>query len=314
MNKFDVVCIGNAAVDVPLNYIDEKVFTTDSYAIDRILPTVGGSGTNVSTVLTHLGKKVKLITLLGNDLLGDYLVDHCRNTGIDVSHIVRRDTVDTPLSIGIVKPDGERNFIVSKSSSTFHFSADDVSLEALNNVQLLHFASIFIMPRFDCEGLSKIFRQAKKKGIIVCADMMKSRTGKRLDAIESALAYVDYFFANDEEASFLTSLAEDADISRRLMDCGVGNVVIKKGKRGCYIRNAEIEENCPAFLSEEVIDTIGAGDNFAAGFITGILDGLSFRDCARFANATASISVEAVGSTSGVKNKQQVLDLFSNHN
>ncbi|MBG0786544.1 MAG: carbohydrate kinase family protein [Anaerolineaceae bacterium] len=311
MTEFDVLCIGNSAVDVPLNYVDERILSTDSYVIKRIVPVVGGSGTNVSTVLSHLGMKVRFVTLLGDDLLGRFLINHCEEAGIDISGIKRLQTVDTPLSIGLVKRDGERNFIVSESSSTFHFSAEDVDLEMMDGVKLLHFASIFIMPRFDVLGLTKIFREAKSKGVIVCADMMKSRKGERLNAIKSALPFVDYFFANYDEASFLTGKSDENDIATELMQCGVGNVIIKKGRSGCFIKNSEIEVQCPAFVNEDLVDTIGAGDNFVAGFITGLIDGLDIQDCGRFANATASISVGTVGSTEGVRNKEQVLALFN---
>lgn len=310
MTDFDVLCIGNSAVDVPLNYVDENILTTDSYVIKRIAPVVGGSGTNVSTVLSHLGKKVRFITLLGDDLLGGFLINHCEEAGIDVSGIKKLKTVDTPLSVGLVKRDGERNFIVSESSSTFRFSAEDVDLDRIDGAKLLHFASIFIMPRFDVHGLLKIFSEAKRKGVIVCADMMKSRKGERLDAIRSALPFVDYFFANYDEASFLTGKTDEKDIANELLQCGVGNIVIKKGKSGCFIKNSEIEVQCPAFINDDLVDTIGAGDNFVAGFITGIIDGLDIQSCGRFANATASISVGAVGSTEGVKNKEQVLALL----
>lgn len=311
MNTVDVVCIGNAAVDVPLCYVDERILTTDSYPIDRIVPMVGGSGLNVSTVLTHLGKRVKLVAMLGKDMLGDFLYGHCERTGIDASSIIRNAQVDTPLSIGLVKHNGERNFIVSKSSSTFHFCADDIDLNVFKGAKLLTIASIFIMPLLDCQGLIKLFRQARQDGLTICADMMKSRTGERLDSIAPALAYVDYFFANYEEASFLSGLTGRAEIAKKLMECGVKHVIIKLGKQGCYIKSADCEAESPAFINKSFFDTIGAGDNFAAGFITGILDGLSFSDCARFANATASISVGAVGATAGVKDKQQVLNLIS---
>lgn len=311
MDQPEVICIGNAAVDVPLCFVDENIFTTDSYVIERIVPMVGGSGLNVSTVLTHLGKSVKLVTMLGNDMLGDFLMEHCSRTGIDVSSIVRSSEVDTPLSIGLVKNDGERSFIVSKSSSTFHFCADDIDKSILKGAKILNIASIFIMPRLDCSGLIEIFREAKQEGLIICADMMRSRKGERLDAIASALTYVDYFFANYDEASFLTGLSDKPEIADKLMASGVKHVIIKEGKRGCYIKSSDLEADCPAFVNKDLVDSIGAGDNFAAGFITGILDGLGFEDCARFANATASISVGAVGATTGVKNKQQVFELFN---
>jgi len=311
MKRTDVICIGNAAVDVPLYYVDEKIFTTDSYMIERIVPMVGGSGLNVSTVLTHLGKKVKLVTMLGNDMLGDFLIEHCLSTGIDVTSIIRSNEVDTPLSIGIVKKDGERSFIVSKSSSTFHLCSDDIDKSVFKGAKILDIASIFIMPRLDCGGLIEIFREAKHEGLLICADMMKSRIGERLDAISSAFPYVDYFFANYDEASFITELSDKPDIADKLIASGVKHVIIKDGKRGCYIKSSDRQAECPAFINKDLVDTIGAGDNFTAGFITGILDGLSFVECAYFANATASISVGATGATAGVKTKQQVLDLFN---
>ena len=204
MSKFDVVCVGNSAVDVPLCPVGPEVFSYDSYPIDRIIPQVGGSGTNVSTILARLGKRVKLVTLLGRDMLGDFLIRNCQENGVDTSYIVRSGTVDTPLSVGLVRSDGERGFVVSKSSSTFAFSADQVAPACFAGARAMVFSSIFIMPQFDDAGLSRIFSAAHSAGLIVCADMMKSRTGQRLDAVAGALRHVDYFFANLEEASFLT--------------------------------------------------------------------------------------------------------------
>lgn len=311
MHEAAVICVGNAAVDVPLRPVSVDMFTTDSYPIDRIVPMVGGSGTNVSTILSRLGVPTKLITLLGQDILGDFLVEHCRQNGIDTSAIVRSGEVDTPLSIGMVQADGERTFVVSRSSSTFRFSVDDVDLGALKGAKLLAIASIFIMPCFTDAGLSKLFAAAKDEGLIICADMMKSRTGQRLEAIRNAVSFVDYFFANYEEAAFLTERESREDIADAMLEAGVGTVIIKEGKRGCYVKRPGMELACPAFLNENPVDTIGAGDNFAAGFIAGLLDGYALEDCARLANATAAISVSAPGSTGGVRSKQQILDFMN---
>lgn len=311
MKKVDVICIGNSAVDVPLWPIDERIFTTDSYPIDRIIPMIGGSGTNVSTILSRLGIGTKLITMLGKDFLGDYILDHCINSEIDISNIIRSDSVDTPLSIGIVKDDGERNFIVSKSSSTFHFSPTDIDLKSFGGAKLLTIASLFIMPKFNDAGLCDIFRKAKQEGLIICTDMMRSRTGEKLESISKALSYVDYFFANYEEASFLTELNDKSCIADRIIATGVKHVIIKDGKHGCYIKSANIEERLPAYINHEPVDTIGAGDSFVAGFIYGLLKGLNPIESANFANATAAISVSAAGATNGVRSKQQVLDFIS---
>lgn len=306
MANFDVICVGNSAVDVPLCPVGPEIFSYDSYPIDRIIPQVGGSGTNVSTILSRLGKRVKLITLLGDDMLGEFLIRHCQANGIDTSSIVRSSAVDTPLSVGLVRKDGERGFVVSKSSSTFSFCAEDVDPSDFAGAKAMVFSSIFIMPRFDDAGLTKVFSAAQAAGLVVCADMMRSRTGERIDAIRSALSHVDYFFANFEEAQFLTSQSTYQSMSQVLLDAGVKHVLIKNGREGCYIRDRETERLLPAFLNEHPVDTIGAGDNFAAGFAAALLDGLPFPEAARFANATAAISVGAPGSTNGVQCREQV--------
>ena len=306
MSKFDVVCVGNSAVDVPLCPVGPEVFSYDSYPIDRIIPQVGGSGTNVSTILARLGKRVKLVTLLGRDMLGDFLIRNCQENGVDTSYIVRSGVVDTPLSVGLVRSDGERGFVVSKSSSTFAFSADQVDPACFAGARAMVFSSIFIMPQFDDAGLSRIFSAAHSAGLIVCADMMKSRTGQRLDAVAGALRHVDYFFANLEEASFLTGREKLEEIARVLLDAGVKHLLVKDGRHGCYIWDGSAEEHIPAFCNDHPVDTIGAGDNFAAGFVSALLDGCSFQEAARFANATAAISVGAPGSTNGVHSREQV--------
>lgn len=310
MGAFDVICVGNSAVDAPLYPVGPEIFDYDSYPVDRIIPQVGGSGTNVATILARMGLKTKLMTLLGDDMLGDFLVRHCQASGIDTSSILRSKAVDTPLSIGLVRENGERGFVVSRSSGTFFFNAGDVDTSAFDGAKALVFSSIFIMPKFDGPGLRRIFSAARDRGLVVCADMMKSRDGLRLEAIREAMPYVDYFFANREEAAFLTERETEAEMAAVLLEAGVGHVLIKNGGEGCYIRDRETQAQLPAFRNEHLVDTIGAGDNFAAGFVTGLLDGLDFAGAARFANATASISVGAPGSTNGVRSKEQVLNFL----
>lgn len=306
--QVDVICIGNAALDVPLRPVDESIFTRDSTPIGRIVPVIGGSGTNVSTIVSRLGNRVALMTLLGADGMGDTIISHCRENHIDYASVKRDAGCDTPLSIGLVRENGERTFVVSKGSSTFRLCADHIDYERFQGAKLLTIASIFINPLLDNDGLVRIFKAAHAAGLIVCADMMKSRDGKKLADIREALSLVDYFFPNYDEAADLTGLTEIDEIASVLLQTGIKNVVIKNGRDGCYVFTDRFRAHIPALENPSPVDTIGAGDNFVAGFITAILDGLSIEECARFANATAAISVGAIGSTGGVHSKQQVLE------
>ena len=106
---------------------------------------------------------------------------------------------------------------------------------------------------------------------------------------------------------------EEEKVADVLFGCGVKNVIMKIGKRGCYIRNADGAMIVPAAKGITAIDTIGAGDNFASGFITGLLDGKDLRECGIYANCTAAVSVQYVGATTGVQNRQMVEDMLAKY-
>jgi len=146
--------------------------------------------------------------------------------------------------------------------------------------------------------------------MIICADMVKARLCETLEDIGEALSYVDYFFPNYDEACIITGKTDINEIADIFLGCGVKNVVIKTGKEGCFIKNNKQTLQIAACKNIKAIDTIGAGDNFASGFITGILDGKTLKECAEFANVTAAISVQSVGATTGVKNREQVEKLL----
>ena len=147
----------------------------------------------------------------------------------------------------------------------------------------------------------------------ITADMIMPRLGEKLDDIREALSYVDYFFPNFDEACLMTGETDEAKVADVLYGCGVKNVVMKIGKRGCYICNAEGSMIVPACKGITAIDTIGAGDNFASGFIAGLLQGKDLYECGIYANCTAAISVQHPGATSGVQNKEMVEEMLAKY-
>ena len=88
---------------------------------------------------------------------------------------------------------------------------------------------------------------------------------------------------------------------------------MKIGKRGCYIRNADGAMIVPACKGVTAIDTIGAGDNFASGFISALLQGKNIHECGIYANCTAAVSVQYVGATTGVQNKALVDEMLEKY-
>lgn len=311
--KLDVIIIGAAIVDLPLRPVSKEVFDVVSYPVDGISMTIGGDALNESTIITRLGHKVGLMSCIGVDVPGWFVIDHCKANNIDTTYIKQDPDKVTSINVGLVAEDGERTFITNRQGSLWKFCYEDLDMSALKNAKILSFASIFNNPLFDNKALVSVFSKAKEEGMTICADMVSPRLNEKLEDIREALGYVDYFFPNFEEACGLTGETEEDKVADVLYGCGVKNVIMKIGKRGCYIRNASGSMIVPACKGVTAIDTIGAGDNFASGFISALLEGKNLRECAIYANCTAAVSVQYVGATGGVKNKQMVEDMLAKY-
>lgn len=311
--KLDVICLGAAIVDIPLQPVSRDIFDIESYPVDRIAMTVGGDAMNEATIISRLGYKTGIISCVGNDAAGQFILNSCTRDHIDTEGIKIDHNIDTSMNIGLVTEDGERTFVTNRNGSLWKTCLDHVDFDKMKQAKILSLASIFNNPLLDGKALVQIFKEAKKEGMIISADMIKPRLGETLDDIKEALSYVDYFFPNFDEACLMTGETEEEKVADVLYGCGVKNVIMKIGKRGCYIRNADGAMIVPAAKGITAIDTIGAGDNFASGFIAALLDGKEIRECGVYANCTAAVSVQYVGATTGVQHKKMVEDMLEKY-
>lgn len=305
--QLDVICVGGAVVDIPLRPVDKNIFDIESYPLDCIRMTVGGDAINEAIIISRLGHCCALMSLVGDDPAGLYIINCCKQEGVDTKSLNVKANVDTSINIGLVAADGERTFVTNRNGSLWKTSIDDIDLDRFGDAKILSLASIFNNPLLDGKSLVKIFSKAKESNLIICADMIMPRLGEKLEDIQQALGYVDYFFPNYDEACLLTGETDLEKIADRLLACNVKNVIIKTGKEGCFIKtNKQEVHRVPAIKDITALDTIGAGDNFASGFISALLEGKDLEACARFANATAAISVQSAGATAGVQSREQV--------
>lgn len=304
--RWDVLCVGAAVVDIPLKPMSAAVFEHESFPVERIAMTIGGDAINEAVVLSRLGLRSALAGLTGDDVPGRFIRDFCEENGVDATGLVCDPAVDTSINVGMVRADGQRTFVTNRNGSLWKTNMEHVDMALLGEARLLSLASIFNSPLLDNAALVRIFSEAKRHGLILCADVIRSRLGEGLGDIREALSYLDYFFPNYEEASALTGKTTLSSIAEVFLACGVKNVVIKNGRRGCYLKNKRETHELPEYSAAVVADTIGAGDNFVAGFIASILAGRSFRECGEYATATASIAIEGYGATAGVQSPRQV--------
>ena len=150
----------------------------------------------------------------------------------------------------------------------------------------------------------------KASGRTLAADTTKPKRGETLADVRCLLPYVDYFFPNREEAALLTGETDPEESARLLAEAGVGCVVIKCGSEGCLLRTAGETLRIPACPVGNAVDSTGAGDSFAAGFLWGLTEGFTPEDCGRFACAAASCTVEQLGATAAIQSAEEPLRRF----
>lgn len=308
--KTDFIIIGAAILDILAQPVNSDVFVTGSQAAGQISMSTGGDALNEATVLAALGASVRLVSKIGQDSAGRHIRRHCQTCGIEPTFIIEDSSLDTSINIVLVDQAGERHFITSPRGTLRKLYPKDISDASLARGKYLCFASIFVAPAFDNLALKRLFERAKAQGLILCADMTKCKNKETLSDVKESLALLDYIFPNYEEARLLTGLSDWDEIADAFLSCGVKNVVVKAGKRGCFIKNSSERYWIPAFPNAKCIDTTGAGDTFTACFLYALNQGFSLPDCGRFANAGASVCIEHLRATGTIESAGQVMERF----
>lgn len=293
------VIVGAGIVDVAAGPVDTSVFEQSSFPAERVTLGFGGDALNEATVLARLGAPVRLVSKVGQDAAGGMVVEHCANAGIDTRFIRREPGIDTGINIVLVDGAGERRFIASESGSLRKLSPADIEPAALDGARLLCLASVFVSPLLPPADMAALFAECRRRGIPTCADFTRPKNGEGLADVAEMLSQLDYIFPNLDEAAALTGRATPEAMAEALLGCGVGNVAIKMGAQGCYIANAAWQKQFPAVAGIRSVDTTGAGDSFTAGFLYGLLEGWQLEECALFAGAAASLTVETFGANEG---------------
>ena len=309
----DIAIVGAAIADLQIYPVTKKITETASYSAQSMEMKVGGDAINEAFIITRLGHKVRLISCIGNDSTGNFLLGQCRENGVSTDAVRIDPDKTTSLNVGLIWEDGERTFINNKGGSIWTLGPEDLDLTQIDGAKVLSFASIFNNPRLDGRFMVQLFERAKAGGMKIAADMVAAKNGETIDDIREALSYIDYFFPNYDEAAALTGKTDIDEIADVLLSCGVKNVILKIGKRGCLVKNAGERFITPSYPKATVVDTTGAGDNFASGFLSFIMEGKSLEEASRFANCAASLAIEKIGATAGIRSRAQADERYADY-
>ena len=315
----EITVIGAGIVDILAGPVSEKVFVTGSEPVDTVRYSFGGDALNEAVVLSRLGKRVNLVSKVGKDETGRQVLDFLERNLVHTDCVTVQDGLQTGMNIVLIGQDAERYFLTNPKSSLRMLSKEDILPHIDRMGRIVSFASLFVSHRMSLADTEEVFRAVKESGRILAADMTTAKHGETVEDLADILPYVDVLFANEKEAALLagaeTCIREApqgdrkeaypgavpaAGYAERFVRAGVTCAVVKQGSRGAWIQEGEKGFAIPAYPVHHAVDTTGAGDCFAAGFLWALAEGYPMERCGLFAGAVASCCVEQAGATTGI--------------
>lgn len=294
-----VACLGILVADVVGKPIDALPPRGTLASVERIELHAGGCAANTSIALARLGVPAAVLGIVGRDGFGDFLRLTLQREGVDDRGLLSHATASSSATMVAVHSDGERTFLHHTGANAAYTLAD-VAWPIIDEADILHVAGPFLMPRFVGADAAATLQRAKQSGKITTLDTVWDFTGRWMSVLAPALPFVDYLLPSLDEARQLTRRDAPEDIARALLDYGVGAVGLKMGDMGAYVRTAQGEAFTVPPLSVPVVDALGAGDAWAAGFLCGLTRGWPLAKTARFANTVGACAVQALGATTGI--------------
>ncbi len=288
-----VFCVGNAVADVLARPVEGLPAAGTSQPLEGVTLGPGGNAINTAIALARLGIAVRIAAAVDDDHLGAMLRESLRKEGVEDSNLVSLPRTQTSVSIVLVQRGGERRFLHFRGANSL-FSIQHLNWELAQGARVFHYASAFSLPAFDGAPLAEALARAKNLGCLTSLNVCWDTLDRWLPVLLPALPCTDFMFPNLAEGRRLTGESDPEAIARALRNLGVKTVVVKLGAQGCYVEGPEGAFMSPGF-PVEVIDTTGAGDCFAAGFLAALCRGDNLRRAARLANAAGALCTRGMG-------------------
>lgn len=302
LERFDLPKGSMSLVDAALQHsISES--TAD---LPRTL-SLGGSAGNTIRAMAKLGIPTGFIGKVGNDNTGDFLEAALDNLGVKPT--IFRGTEHSGRCISLVSPDGERT-MATHLGAALEMIYPELSPRTLEGFDCMYVEGYLVQNHELIRGAMSL---AKECGLHVALDLASYNiVAENLRFLRGLVHdYVDILFANEEEAHAFTGEADPYKACEMISrDCHL--TIVKIGTRGAYIKKqGEETKHVGIMAAAKRVDTTGAGDFYAAGFLAGLCQDLSLQQCGTIGAITAGKVIEVVGTTFGEETWAEIHKLVS---
>ncbi len=303
----DILVVGELNMDLILNNVASfPELGKEKIAGDMNL-TLGSSSAIFAANAARLGLSVGFCGMIGNDDFGASVINDLQQYRVDTSAVVTSDQHKTGLT-AIIRQGNDRAMITYPGAMD-HFSMKDIPGHAFKQARHLHISSIFLQPGVK-NDLFKIIEKAKSHGMSISVDTQWDPDENWDINFDRLLSTIDFFLPNESEFLALTnapSVEEGlSEIRQHAHHC---TIVVKKGTDGATFLEDQHTSTVPAYQNPDLVDAIGAGDSFNAGFIYRFLCGDAIERCVQFGNITGAVSTCRAGGTTAITSLEDVISI-----
>jgi 2-dehydro-3-deoxygluconokinase len=314
MKALDVVTFGEAMAMFMANHpgsLDE---------VSQFTRELAGAETNVAIGLARLGFGSGWASKVGSDAFGRFIINRLKNENVNINHVLLDNRYPTGFQLKsmVLEGDPEVQYF-RKGSAASHLSKEEFNDAYFLEAKHLHMTGIPLALSEKTRSFAKhalAFMKKNNRKVSLDPNLRPTLWASQEEMVReiNEVAFqVDYVLPGLAEGEILTGFKNPRDIASFYLDKGVQLVVIKLGPAGAFYKTAAEEGTVLGFPVENVVDTVGAGDGFAVGVISGLLEGLPIYDAVVRGNAIGSLAVQSPGDNDGYPTKVQLEKYIENH-
>lgn len=300
-----VLVVGDANVDIIVPY--PRFLNVDRTLVEYPAPELQGGGTSANTAvaLSRLGITTSFLGTIGDDQYGNYIKNDFLKEGVDISQLLVEPELNTVGVFAFIDESGERYLWgwPRENQAFKYLDEDKVTYEYLSEVSWVHSSGMSLV--YDTSArktIIKLFHMAYELGIPTSFDLNLRVDNGKLDpeyekAIYEVIQNTTYLLGSlRDEFNYLGEEGKGKENAKSFVS-EKRTVIVRNGKHGAIGMSEKEEIEIPAY-SVEVIDTVGAGDVFNAGFIAKCLERASLKECIMNGNAVSGYTVSKKGARS----------------
>ncbi len=275
-----VAALGTCNIDFIMK-VPRFTLADDEVDIEKLKISLGGSASNFAVALSRVGVDVGIIARIGDDNFGRYATQKFEKEGVKTARLLNL-TESTGMAFIAVDADGERSIYTSMGANA-KFALEKEDIEYIKGSRLLHVTGMY----------KEVVEEATRYSDLISLNPGTVLSSFGIDSLEKIIKRAHIIFLNEKEVSLLTG--EDQEVGAELLvDLGVPLVVVTCGKRGASLyTTGGMIHSTPKEV--DTLDTTGAGDAFAAGFIACYLKNKDMKQCLQYGNLLASTCVGKLG-------------------